>query len=153
MYNTIVVGTDGSRQAEDAIRRAGQIARCGDVSRVHVVTAREAYPAYELERLKADVPAEFHDVFHANVEAANRFGGARAILRSMNIDVDEHEVDGHPATGILDVAESVDADLIVVGARGLGAIRRFLRGSVSTRVAHHSPCDVLVVEHDHDDDR
>ena len=45
-------------------------------------------------------------------------------------------------------ADRVDADLIVVGARGLSALRRFVRGSVSTRVAHHSTRDVLIVEHD-----
>lgn len=71
----------------------------------------------------------------------------------MGIEVDEHEVGGDAALGILDVAEKVGADLIVVGARGRGAVARFVRGSVSTRVAHHSPCDVLVVEHDHDEDR
>ncbi|MFT4866023.1 MAG: nucleotide-binding universal stress UspA family protein, partial [Ilumatobacter sp.] len=58
-----------------------------------------------------------------------------------------HERTGDPADEILGVAELVNADLIVVGARGLGAIERFIRGSVSTRIAHHSPCDVLIVEH------
>ena len=59
-----------------------------------------------------------------------------------------HERNGDPAEAILEVAESVHADLIVVGARGLGLVGRFIRGSVSTKVAHHSSCDVLVVEHD-----
>lgn len=59
-----------------------------------------------------------------------------------------HRVPGDPATAILHVAEEVDTDLIVVGARGLGAVQRFLRGSVSTRVAHHAPCSALIVEHD-----
>ena len=42
-------------------------------------------------------------------------------------------------------AEASDADLIVVGTRGLHATKRLFLGSVSTKVVHHAPCDVLVV--------
>jgi len=52
---------------------------------------------------------------------------------------------GKPAEVIMKVASKHHADLIVMGAQGLGAIARFLLGSVSTRVVQHSPCSVLVV--------
>ncbi|NOS82172.1 MAG: universal stress protein [Nitrospira sp.] len=52
---------------------------------------------------------------------------------------------GKPAEEIMKVASKHRADLIVMGAKGLGAIARFLLGSVSTRVAQHSSCSVLVV--------
>ena len=52
---------------------------------------------------------------------------------------------GKPADEILTVAKQDKADLIVTGAKGLGAIRRVLLGSVSTRVAQHAHCGVLVV--------
>jgi nucleotide-binding universal stress UspA family protein len=52
---------------------------------------------------------------------------------------------GKPADQILTIAKKDKADLIVIGAKGLGAIRRVLVGSVSTRVAQHSACSVLVV--------
>jgi len=52
---------------------------------------------------------------------------------------------GKPADEILKVAKQHKADLIVTGAKGLGAIGRALLGSVSTRVVQHSPCSVLVV--------
>lgn len=52
---------------------------------------------------------------------------------------------GNPADEILNVAHQHKADLIVTGAKGLGAIGRFLLGSVSTRVVQHSTCSVLVV--------
>ena len=52
---------------------------------------------------------------------------------------------GKPAEVIMKVASKHHADLIVMGAKGLGAIARFLLGSVSTRVVQHSPCSVLVV--------
>jgi nucleotide-binding universal stress UspA family protein len=43
------------------------------------------------------------------------------------------------------VAEEQDADLIVVGARGLTGLERFLLGSVSSKLAHHAPCSVMIV--------
>ena len=52
---------------------------------------------------------------------------------------------GNPAEEIMKVASTQHADLIVMGAKGLGAIARFLLGSVSTRVAQHAHCSVLVV--------
>ena len=52
---------------------------------------------------------------------------------------------GKPAEEIMNVASKHQADLIVMGAKGLGAIARFLLGSVSTRVVQHSSCSVLVV--------
>jgi nucleotide-binding universal stress UspA family protein len=52
---------------------------------------------------------------------------------------------GDPAGEIIKAAKSFHADLLVVGAKGLGAVRRFLLGSVSTKLIHHSPCSILVV--------
>ncbi len=52
---------------------------------------------------------------------------------------------GNPAEEIMKAAVEHDADLIVMGAQGLGAVDRFLLGSVSTRVAQHATCAVLVV--------
>jgi nucleotide-binding universal stress UspA family protein len=52
---------------------------------------------------------------------------------------------GKPAEEIMKIASKHHADLIVMGAKGLGAIARFLLGSVSTRVVQHATCSVLVV--------
>ena len=52
---------------------------------------------------------------------------------------------GKPAEGIMQAASKQHADLIVMGAKGLGAIDRFLLGSVSTRVVQHANCAVLIV--------
>ena len=148
MYERILVGTDGSRQALDAISRAGELAKLCGVTQLHVVAACHPYSPAELARIEADLPEEFHDLVVMSTPAVGRFDQARTILGKMGIDVVEYEAAGSPSHAILDAAEQIDADLIVVGARGLGAIGRFIRGSVSTRVAHHAPCDVLIVEHD-----
>jgi nucleotide-binding universal stress UspA family protein len=62
--------------------------------------------------------------------------------------VETHLADGHPAKELLQVAETWKADLIVMGARGLGAVGRFLMGSVSDAVAKQAPCSLLIVRAD-----
>jgi nucleotide-binding universal stress UspA family protein len=52
---------------------------------------------------------------------------------------------GKPAEEIMRAADKHEADLIVMGAKGLGAVDRFVLGSVSTRVVQHADCAVLVV--------
>ena len=147
MYERIVVATDGSKRALDAIRTAGRLAELCGLSELHVVTACRSYSARERDRIHAELPEEVHDLVSPHIDALDRFNEADAVLNA-TITIIRHEVNDDPADGILKVAKSVDADLIVVGARGLGTVERFLRGSVSTKVAHHSPCDVLIVEHD-----
>ena len=146
MYERIVVGTDGSKRALDAVRAAGELAGLVTAS-VHVVAACRPYSSYEISQLQANLPEEFHDVVSPHLDAKDRLSEAEALLPA-SLEVVLHEMSGDPADSILAVDESVKADLIVVGARGISTVERFLRGSVSTKVAHHSPCDVLIVEHD-----
>jgi nucleotide-binding universal stress UspA family protein len=147
MYERIVVGTDGSKRALDAVRTAGRLTELCDASTLHVVTACRTYSAHDMAQIQADLPAEFHDLVNPHLDAQDRFSEASAVLNS-SVTVVNHEMNGDPADGILAIAEAIKADLIVVGARGLSTVERFVRGSVSTKVAHHSPCDVLIVEHD-----
>ncbi len=53
--------------------------------------------------------------------------------------------EGDPADAILNVAEEANADLIVVGNKGMTGARRFLLGSVPNKVSHHAPCSVIIV--------
>lgn len=147
MYTTIVVGTDGSDRALDAVRRAGELAAALEIGAIHVVSACVPIPIDEMNRIEAELPKEFHELLSPVLVAQDRVNEAEAELSRHGVEAIHHEVTGDPSNAILEVADAVDADLVVVGARGLGALARFLRGSVSTRVAHHSRCDVLVVEH------
>ncbi len=56
-----------------------------------------------------------------------------------------HAREGDPADAILEVAEQTDADLIVVGNKGMTGARRFLLGSVPNKISHHAPCSVYIV--------
>lgn len=66
-------------------------------------------------------------------------------LREAGYGVEQVSTIGNPADEVLKAAETHEADLIVTGAKGLGAVGRFLLGSVSTRVVQHAHCSVLVV--------
>jgi nucleotide-binding universal stress UspA family protein len=57
-----------------------------------------------------------------------------------------HPREGDPADAILDVAEENDADLVMVGNKGMTGARRFLLGSVPNKISHHAPCDVWIVK-------
>ena len=70
---------------------------------------------------------------------------ARAVLAEQGVEAGLVEGFGDAADAIVKEAEASDADLIVVGARGLNTVERWLLGSVSSKVVHHAACDVLVV--------
>jgi nucleotide-binding universal stress UspA family protein len=62
------------------------------------------------------------------------------------VNCETHQLPGDAADALLDVAEQVGADLLVVGNRGMTGARRFVLGSVPNEVSHHSPCSLLIVD-------
>jgi nucleotide-binding universal stress UspA family protein len=73
-------------------------------------------------------------------------GGARDILEQAGISATGFAPIGDPAHEILGAAASFEAELIVIGARSLGTVKRLVLGSVSTKVMHDADCDVLIVK-------
>jgi nucleotide-binding universal stress UspA family protein len=145
MFRSIVVGTDGSATATEAVYRAHELAGALSAD-LHVINAFRppvmVLAATAEPGLGASAVIEW--------EAAAR-DDARRLLDDVAADlagpvpVTTHAVAAHPAAAILAVAESVDADLIVVGNRGMRGARRVL-GSIPNHVSHHASCDVLVVD-------
>ncbi|HET9085543.1 MAG TPA: universal stress protein [Candidatus Limnocylindrales bacterium] len=82
----------------------------------------------------------YDDVSRRLLEIADRIRGDD---RSVEVRV----LDGRPATEIVAEAERFEADLVVMGARGLSSVRRLLLGSVSSEVVDHAPCPVLIARH------
>ena len=148
MFSTIVVGTDGSPDAERALEVAAGLARMEGRPDVHVVTAYRPLGTGELESLARDLPDEFHPLLHAHVGADSSLNGARAIMARAGVDATYHDIDADPTEALLDIVDRAEADLLIVGSRGEGAAQRLLHGSVSTKVLHHAPCAVLVVKAD-----
>ena len=142
--STIVVGTDGSKTAENAVMTAGEVAEKFH-SEVHVVTASRAPSAAEVDQIRSHLPDEFRLSYDPYNNSDFVLDSAAQLLAEHDVDVQRHSLTGDAASAILDLADDVDADLIVVGSRGHGRTLRFLRGSVSTKVMHHADRDVLIV--------
>jgi nucleotide-binding universal stress UspA family protein len=81
-------------------------------------------------------------------EQSTRIGleAAAALAAEAGAEVTTHALAGDPADALLSLCEQVDADLLVIGNRGMQGARRFLLGSVSSRCAHHAGCSVLIVQ-------
>jgi nucleotide-binding universal stress UspA family protein len=137
---SIVVGTDGSPSADAAVRRAAELAK-GSGTRVHLVTAYPDVPTYR-ETIASSAKAEPIDLRQVAESILARESRA---LEDEGIEVMAHAWEGDPAEVIIDVAQEEGADLIVVGARGLSGLQRFLLGSVSSKLSHHAPTSVMVV--------
>lgn len=142
-YHTVVVGYDGSSNADRAVETAADQLRAD--GKVHVVTAFHPEPTAALMKQLKELPQEYRHVWDPNAAEKERQHAALVRLRERGVDCAGHVVADDPATAILDVARREGADLVVVGSRGLGGVQRFLRGSVSSRVSAHAPTNVLIV--------
>jgi nucleotide-binding universal stress UspA family protein len=137
---SMVVGTDGSPSAEAAVRRAVEAAK-GSGALVHLVTVYPDVPAYR-ERIGSSAKRDAIDLREV---ADSVLARATEEFASQGVEVETHAQEGDPAQAIIEVAQEQNADLIVVGARGLTGLQRFLLGSVSSKLAHHAPCTVMIV--------
>jgi nucleotide-binding universal stress UspA family protein len=141
MIESIVVGTDGSPTAEEAVERTAELAQPLR-ARVHVVAAYEASTPVKVGGgFKTDSALTISP--GVTVEAV--LERAVGMLRVKGIEVETYARKGDPADAIIDVAEEVGADLVIVGSKGMRGTKRFLLGSVPNKVSHYSPCDVMIV--------
>ena len=144
MYASIVVGTDGSDTAREAVRQAAELAaRIGATLRI--VSAYEPVPAGRLREEAQQIPPDLQWMVNPREEVDATLRDAVATARASGVEAETYARQGDPADAILDVAEEQSADLIVVGNKGMTGARRFLLGSVPNRVSHHAPCSVLII--------
>jgi nucleotide-binding universal stress UspA family protein len=144
VFASIVVGTDGSETAHEAVRQAVELAgRLG--ARLHVVSAYEPVPEARLREEAQLVPADLQWLINPREEVDATLRAAVHVARDAGVEATSYARQGDPADAILDVAEEQGAELIVVGNKGMTGARRFLLGSVPNRVSHHAPCSVLVI--------
>jgi len=141
-YQTVVVGTDGSDSSLRAVDRAGQIA-AGAHARLIVATAY--FPQSEDARAADVLKDEGYKMSgNAPIYAILREAKERAVQAGAKT-VEEKAVVGAPVDALVDLAEEVKADLLVVGNVGLSTIAGRLLGSVPANVARRSKTDVLIV--------
>jgi nucleotide-binding universal stress UspA family protein len=90
-------------------------------------------------------PQELDQAWKASQESADHALDLTTAALDTTVSIERLIEDGPPGVAICDVAKDRGVDVIVIGSRGRGAIKRALLGSVSTHVVHNAPCPVLVV--------
>jgi nucleotide-binding universal stress UspA family protein len=147
MYKVIVVGTDGSGRAGLAVREAVGLAKAAGAT-LHVVHVVRTAPTTAIGAEYADVSV----LATANAELRDQGNQICAQVVSdaerEGVSTQVHNVEGDPGDVLIKVAEGVDADLIVIGNRGMTGMKRFVLGSVPNKVSHHCPCSLLIVNTD-----
>jgi nucleotide-binding universal stress UspA family protein len=145
MYGSIVVGTDGSETAREAVKQAAQLAKAVGAS-VLLVSAYEPVSEARLRHERSDVPEDVSWMVNPREDVQGVLDQEAEVVKAAGVDaVETFAREGDPADAILDVAEERGADLVVVGNKGMTGARRFLLGSVPNKVSHHAPCNVMIV--------
>jgi nucleotide-binding universal stress UspA family protein len=149
MSDKIVVGTDGSDSAAKAVSEAIRVAKALG-GELHVVSAFElVVGAHAGGAPTSDTPA-LEPVTDSRLDEI--LDEASASARLSDVEVSVHGVHGHAADALLEVAGQVGATLIVVGNQGIHSAKRFVLGTVATKVAHRARCNVLIVATEGPDD-
>ena len=144
MFGSIVVGTDGSDTANEAVRQAVELA--GSLgAELLLVSAYAPTSRVTVNRETTQIPEDVQWMVSARDDVASILADAARTAQEAGVRVQTFPRQGDPADAILDVAEERDADLIVVGNKGMTGAKRFLLGSVPNRVSHHAPCSVLII--------
>jgi nucleotide-binding universal stress UspA family protein len=144
MFGAIVVGTDGSETAGEAVRQAVELASQVGAT-LEIVSAYEPVASSRLREEGRQAPADVEWMVHAREDVNATLEAAAESARDAGVDVKIFARQGDPADAILDVAEETGADLIVVGNKGMTGAKRFLLGSVPNKISHHAPCSVLII--------
>ena len=146
MYERIVVGTDGSATAGQAVERARLLAGLtgAELHLVYGVGSPVVAGGAALGGFGATfvLPADAIDKLNTTLD------NQAELIRADGLEVRTHVEQLSGAEALLSVAESVSADLIVVGSRGMTGAKRFFLGSVPNAVSHQAHCSVLVVRTD-----
>jgi nucleotide-binding universal stress UspA family protein len=145
MAEAIVVGTDGSDSAKRAVGEAIRIAAALGAE-LHVVSAFEPLRGARIAGAPEGAAKVWQPLPDSNVEA--KLDEAASEVRFHNVAVETHALQKDPADALIDVAEKVGANLIVVGNRGMHSATRFVLGNVPNKVSHKARCNVLIVATD-----
>lgn len=133
MFKTILFPIDQSRESRQAAETVARLAKIHG-SRLILLSV--------VEVPNGEVPG---DVMTSPEAIAELLEGAKTLFSQQGLEAEAIEREGKPAFTICDVADEVEADLIVMGCRGLGLTDEGIADSVTNRVINLSPCPVLIV--------
>ena len=136
MFTTVLFPVDQSREAREAAETVANIVKTYNSRLILLSVVEESSEEQktEQERMMGSADA-----------VAKLLQGAQALFANKGIESELIEREGMPSFTICDVADEVDADLIVMGCRGLGLTMEGASESVTNRVINLSPCPVLII--------
>ncbi|NNN00793.1 MAG: universal stress protein [Acidimicrobiaceae bacterium] len=138
MFKKVLVAADGTTTAKRAVEVAASLAAMAGGA-LHIVTVQS--PKNVAESL---LPGEFKHV-HDDGGVSALLQDLSFIAKAQGLDPVLHHAGGEPADAIIETAAQIEADLVVVGNRGMKGARRVL-GSVPNSVAHGVNCSIMVVD-------
>jgi len=140
----IVVGTDGSATAQRAVDRAVGLARAVGAELI-VVSAYLGRPPAGVAAAGISIDAGWVAAAQGAAEQVAREAAEQA--KAVGVaTVSYQAVDGEPSETLLLVTQEQDADLLVVGSKGMQSTARFLLGPIANKVSRKVACDLLIVE-------
>ena len=139
----ILLPVDGSEPALEAVRHSLNLLHAGLNATFVLATVQEPVYLYEMV---LPPNAEVLERFSTAV-GARALAGAEALFKSAGVSYEREIVSGDPAQTLIDIASSGAFDAIIMGARGLGALRGALLGSVSRSVVQKATMPVTIVKH------
>jgi len=142
MIQTVAVGTDGSETANKAVDFAFDLA---EKFGARVVIASSYKPVSEdrVRRDQQDAPEDIQWSINPTQEVDSNLGAAADRAKGRGLQTVTEAREGDPADVLCDIAEAHDADLLVVGNKGM---QRRVLGSVPNSVSHKAPCSVVIVK-------
>ena len=142
MIATVAVGTDGSGTAGKAVEAAVDLAdRYG--ARVVFLSAYTPVDEHRLRKEKRDAPSDVQWSINPEEDVSATLDAATELAEQRGLKWTSEAAQGDPATVLVDLAAKHEADVLVIGNRGMS--RRVL-GSVPNSVTHKAACSVLVVK-------
>jgi nucleotide-binding universal stress UspA family protein len=136
MFNTVLFPIDQSRESREAVETVAGVVKTHS-SRLIILSVVET---------PEEPPTSAADIEMTSAKAiAKLLADAKALFLSQGIEAEIIEREGKPAFTICDVADELNADLIIMGCRGLGLTEEGVAESVTNRVINLSPCPVLIV--------
>ena len=128
MFNIVLFSIDRSREAREATEIVSNLVR-----------------TYSSRLVLLSVVEEADSTMSSTSEVAKLLQGAKALFSQQGINAETIEREGIPSFVICDVADEINADLIIMGSRGLGLTSNNTKESVAHRAIELAPCPVLIV--------
>ncbi|GGF25820.1 universal stress protein [Halobacillus andaensis] len=144
MKERILVAYDGSELSKKAIQEALTKEEANNEAEVHVVSVIKPTGPFTNAKMAESIGTELAEQLKSDLEAIKE--EFKTVHHPIVTEALVGKSESNPGVKICDYADEHDIDLIIIGNRGLGNVKKFFLGSVSNNVVQHAKCPVLVIK-------